>query len=46
MYWSIDDKNSTWDHRNIKGFNYITDIIYLIFVLLIDDEYTVEFITM
>ena len=24
VYWSIDNINSAWDHRNIKGFNYVT----------------------
>ena len=32
MYWLIDDQNSAQYHRNIKGLNFITYILYLIFV--------------
>ena len=45
MYWSIDDQNNAWDHRKIKGSNYITYIYSLILVRLLDNEYTIDYIT-
>ena len=45
MYWSVDNPNIAWDHRNIEGSKLSTYISALIFVWLLGDEYTVYYIT-
>ena len=44
MYRFIDNQNSAQYHRNIKVSKYITYILSLIFILSINNEYTVNYI--
>ena len=45
MYWSIDNQNSAWYHRNIEGLKLITFVLSLIFIWSLNYEYTVDNIT-
>ena len=42
MYWSIEDKKTAFGHGNIK---WITYILSLILVWLLDDKYILDYIT-
>ena len=46
MYWYIDNKNSARYHRNIEESNYITYILSLIFIWILNDKYNLDYITM